>query len=132
MVLTVLTTAATIEQVSHRRVGVDGAAQRGFAFYGYGGSDCKSEFLGRARIHADRGSGHLALRRQYALPGAGSTGRHALHTGLRDGAAHARQPLDRTKRGEKPGNTHPDHSLPLGSYSGSSVFCPALRGAERI
>src|SRR6266699_4056734 len=119
MVLTALASAATMKQVSHSGfVGVGRASSEGICVYGYASSDYATEFLGRARIHADRGSGHVALRRQYALPGDGGTGRHAIHTGLRDRAAHAGQPLDRTKRGKKSGNTHADHSLPLGSHSG--------------
>src|SRR5216684_1439650 len=42
-------------------------------------SNRKTEFLGRARVHADGGSGDVALRRKYALPGACRAGRHADH-----------------------------------------------------
>src|SRR5215467_3520774 len=114
------------------RVLVGWSIALGIYSQGYVGSDNKIEFLGRARIHADRGSCDVAIRRQHALPGAGGTGRHAIHPGLRHGTAHAGQPLERSQRCEKPGNAHPYYSLSLGPYSRSPIFRAAVCGEERI
>src|SRR5437763_5229580 len=96
----------------------------------YGGCDHKIEFLGRARLHANSGSCHVALWRQHALPGAGSPGRYATHIGLRHWVAHAGQPLGRCGREQDPGNAHPDHALSLGSHSRCSLLCAAVRREE--
>src|SRR5690348_4293752 len=108
------------------------AFPEGICDYRYGGAGHKTEFLGRARVHTDGGSSDVALRWQYALCGAGSAGRHAIHFGLWDGVAHAGQPLDGSQWSKKPGNAHPDYALSLGSYSGSTVFRAAVFAEQRI
>jgi phosphoribosyl 1,2-cyclic phosphodiesterase len=62
--------------------------------------------LGGARVHADGGSGDVALRREYTLPGIGGAGRHTIHPGLRHGAAYAGKPLGSAKRGTNIFVTH--------------------------
>src|SRR5215467_11687821 len=116
----------------YARVGAARAVPLGICDRGYGGSDYKSEFLGRARIHTDGGSGDVALWRQHALPGTRGAGWHANHSGLWDGAAHAGQPLDGSQRRKKPGDTYPDYALPLGSHSGGAVFRAAVFAKQRI
>src|SRR5213080_2134060 len=78
------------------RVGAGRAIPEGIFDCGYGGSGNKTEFLGRARVHTDGGPCDMAIRRQYALPGAGGAGRHAIHPGLWDGTAHAGQSEEHT------------------------------------
>src|SRR5947207_1853211 len=90
------------------------------------------EFLGRARFYADGRPGDVALRGEYALSGTDRAGRHAIHSGLRHGAARAGEPLGRAKQRESPGNTYPGYALSLGSYPGDSVFFAAVCGEQRI
>src|SRR5262245_16804655 len=90
---------------------------------GHDGPDCKIDLLGRARVYAHGGPHNVALWRKHAVPGAGSSGRHAIHPGLRNRIAHARKPLEHSEPGKPFANTHPDNSLSLGSHPGDSVFC---------
>ena len=122
-----------MKRASHSTcVGVGKVLSRGICARGDDSSNRKTEFLGRARVHADGGSGDVALRRKYALPGACRAGWHANHLGLRDGATHAGEPLGCAQREKRRGNAHPDHSLPLGSHPGRTVFRPPLRGRQQI
>src|SRR5438132_4311970 len=97
-------------------------AYRGFSFSANDGSHRQIEFLGRARVYADSRPGDVALRRQHALPGADCAGRHANHSGLRHGAAHAGEPMGRAERRKNPGDAHPGDALSLGPHPGNSFF----------
>src|SRR5229473_4200834 len=86
---------------------------------------CKAELLGGERLHADGGSVNMALWWKHTLPGADCAGRHAIHSGLRHGSAHAGEPRGLAERGNFRGDAYFCYALPLGPHSGHSVFCSA-------
>jgi len=86
------------------------------------------KFLGCARLHADGGSGNLALWRKHPVSGAGGTGWDAIYSGLRDRVAVAWNAVERSDCGTKSRNSHSRDTLSLGSYSRYSVFHAALCG----
>src|SRR5262249_37823121 len=72
------------------------------------------EFLGCARLHANRGPGDVALWWKHAVPRTRRSGRHAIHPGLRNRTAFAWLAMEFAGSGSKSGNTHPRHALSLG------------------
>ena len=89
----------------------------------------QTEFLGCARLHANGGSGDVAVWRKHAVPGTCCAGRNAIHSGLRNGIAVARLALEFAGGGAESGNAHFGYALSLGPHSGDSVFHAALCGA---
>src|SRR5579859_1395328 len=90
------------------------------------------KFLGCARLHADGGSGNVALWRKHAVPRTGGAGRNAIYSGLRNGTAIARVAMERTGRGPKSRDAHSGDALSLGSHSRDSVFYAAVRGKQCV
>lgn len=92
----------------------------------------QTKFLGCARLHANRGSGDLALWRKHALPGACGARRYAIHSGLRNGITLSRFKMERSTQRAKSRNAHSRHALSLGSYTRNSVLHAAVRGKQRV
>src|SRR5215475_170737 len=92
----------------------------------------QTEFLGCARLHANGGSGDVAVWRKHAMPGAGCTGWNAIHSGLRNRIAIAGHALEFAGGGAESGNAHSGDALSLGSHSGDPVFYAALCGAQCV
>ena len=69
-------------------------------------SHCQIELLGCARLHANRGSRDVALRRKHALSRTDRARWHAIYSRLRHRAAHAWQPLRPPQWRLSPPETH--------------------------
>ena len=86
----------------------------------------QTEFLGCARLHANGGSGDVAVWRKHAVFGIDSAGWNAIHSGLRNGTAFVGLALEFADGGAESRNAHFGNALPLGSHSGNSVFHAAI------
>ncbi len=105
----------------------EGVHSRGIAQENVGPGQ-QIEFLGCARLHANGGSGDVALWRKHAVSGTCGAGRDAIYFGLRNGTAVSGIAMEFAGGGKKSGDAHPGDALPLGSHSGNSVFYAALCG----
>lgn len=112
---------------AHAILAREGVHSRGIAQENVGPGQ-QIEFLGCARLHANGGSGDLALWRKHAVPGTRGAGRDTIYFGLRNGFAVAGIAVEFAGSGEKSGNAHSRDALSLGSHSGNSVFYAAVRG----
>src|SRR5579859_4141823 len=92
----------------------------------------QTEFLGCARLHANGGSGDVAVWRKHAVPGTCCAGRNAIHSGLRNGVAVTGFAVEFAGCGTESRNSHSRHALSLGSHSGNSVFHAALCGKQCV